>query len=244
MEIYLEQGFLLKQKISSKMLLSIKYLDYSLEDLNTELEKQLEENILLERELDDNEKISKLLNTDESLDLPVFDRDTTPDLAIIEKKNEFNLEDWKQFSEDKGQNFEGYKTRNPDYDDFFDMDCDIKFIKPMSLKDIAIKLKLNESTISRATLRKYVITDFGTFELKKFFSKSVFTMSGEKLSILTLKNTIKELIEDEDKKKPYSDIEISKRLRVKYNLDISQKTVCNYRKDMNILSSSKRKVKK
>ncbi|WCN38213.1 RNA polymerase factor sigma-54 [Aneurinibacillus uraniidurans] len=117
----------------------------------------------------------------------------------------------------------------------------ISGLKPMTLRDIAEKVGLHESTISRATSNKYVQTPRGLFELKYFFTTGLkSTDGGEASSVITIKEKIKAMVEAEDKKKPLSDQKITDML-VAEGIDISRRTVAKYREELNIDSSSKRK---
>lgn len=122
--------------------------------------------------------------------------------------------------------------------DFFDHGR--KYLKPMTLKEVAEELEVHESTVSRATNGKYVQTPAGTFELKFFFSSGINIRGGEALSSNSIKDYIREMISLEDPKKPLSDEKIAKCLRDK-GMSISRRTVAKYRDDLRILSSSKRK---
>ncbi|WP_047154322.1 RNA polymerase factor sigma-54 [Aneurinibacillus tyrosinisolvens] len=114
-------------------------------------------------------------------------------------------------------------------------------LKPMTLRDIAEKVGMHESTISRATSNKYVQTPRGLFELKYFFATGLSRVDGgEASSVLTIKEKIKSMVEKEDRKKPLSDQKITDIL-VKEGIDISRRTVAKYREELNIDSSSKRK---
>ncbi|HJV47191.1 MAG TPA: RNA polymerase factor sigma-54, partial [Bacillota bacterium] len=113
-------------------------------------------------------------------------------------------------------------------------------LKPMTLKEIADIVGLHESTISRATNNKYVQTPRGTFELKYFFSSGLSTSSGDAASSESVKKKIKQLIAQEDRKKPLSDQQLSDILN-KQGICISRRTVAKYREEIGILSSAKRK---
>lgn len=115
-----------------------------------------------------------------------------------------------------------------------------KFLKPLTLKEVAEELEVHESTVSRATNGKYVQTPAGTFELKFFFSSGLDVSGGESLSSNSIKDYIKELIAEEDPKKPLSDEKITKYLKGK-GISISRRTVAKYRDSLRISSSSKRK---
>ena len=122
--------------------------------------------------------------------------------------------------------------------DFFDKGK--KYIKPMKLKDIALDLGYHESTISRGINNKYMLTPYGLFEFKYFFSKAIESEEEKGTSSTKVKNMIKELIDKENKLKPLSDDKICKLLKEE-GITLARRTVAKYREEMNILSSSKRK---
>ena len=110
---------------------------------------------------------------------------------------------------------------------------DETLIKPMILKDIAEKVNLDISTISRVANSKYVQTPYGTFLLKSFFSESLSTDSGEEVSTREVKKILQNCISEESKKKPLPDDELAKILKVKgYN--IARRTIAKYREQLNI----------
>ncbi len=94
----------------------------------------------------------------------------------------------------------------------FFMSGDTTKLRPMILKDIAEKTNLDVSTVSRVANSKYVQTEFGTFLLKYFFSESLTTDSGEEVSTKEVKAILEELLESEDKHKPFSDDELTEQL--------------------------------
>lgn len=106
-------------------------------------------------------------------------------------------------------------------------------LKPMILKDIATRVNMDLSTISRMANSKYVQTPYGTFLLKSFFSESMSTDSGEEVSSREIKNILKGFIDSEDKKHPLTDDELCAKLNEKgYN--IARRTVAKYREQMDI----------
>ena len=106
-------------------------------------------------------------------------------------------------------------------------------LKPMILKDISGKTGLDISTISRVANSKFVQTEFGSFRLKYFFSESLQTDSGEEVSTTEVKKMLSNLIEEESKKQPLSDEELTDLLQKKgYN--IARRTVAKYREQLNI----------
>jgi RNA polymerase sigma-54 factor len=116
--------------------------------------------------------------------------------------------------------------------DFF-LTGDINQLRPMILKDIADKVGMDISTISRVANSKYVQTDFGIFSLKEFFSEGIQTESGEEVSNREVKQILKDYIEGESKKRPLTDEKLTDLLNEKgYN--IARRTVAKYREQMNI----------
>jgi RNA polymerase sigma-54 factor len=114
-------------------------------------------------------------------------------------------------------------------------------LRPMTLKDVAIPLELHESTISRVTTNKWVHTPLGLFELKYFFNSSIRRETSEDIASESVKQAIKRLVDGEDKRKPYSDEDLVKKLREEGGIDIARRTVAKYREELRILSSTKRK---
>lgn len=113
-------------------------------------------------------------------------------------------------------------------------------LKPMLLRDIAHQLQFHESTISRVVNGKYLKTDFGTYELKSFFTTAVRYAADQELSTTTVQKMIQNLVANEDKHHPLSDQKIVDLLTDK-KIKISRRTVAKYRSQLGILSSSKRK---
>ncbi len=113
------------------------------------------------------------------------------------------------------------------------------YLKPLTLKDVAEDIKMHESTVSRATNGKYIQTSKGIYELKYFFSQAIKANEGL-VSSDTVKNTIKEIIDKEDPKKPMSDQEISDKLE-QMGISLSRRTVAKYREELKIPSSKLRK---
>ncbi|MEA3347355.1 MAG: RNA polymerase factor sigma-54, partial [Candidatus Auribacterota bacterium] len=105
-------------------------------------------------------------------------------------------------------------------------------LKPLTLKEVAKKLQVHPSTISRTVANKYIQTPYGTFALKNFFSQAIVSESGT-LSNQKIKATLEELIKTEPQDKPYSDQEIEKILRSK-SMNISRRTVTKYRNALKI----------
>ena len=115
-----------------------------------------------------------------------------------------------------------------------------RFLKPLTLKQIAETVGVHESTVSRAINGKYMQCPRGVFELKYFFTGGILNEDGSGVSSNSIKSMIKEFVDAEDDKKPLSDSKISEMLHEK-GIDISRRTVAKYRDDIGILPSSKRK---
>ena len=115
----------------------------------------------------------------------------------------------------------------------FFLDGDEADLKPMILKDVAERTKLDISTISRVRIEKYVQTKWGVFPLKFFFTDSYTTEDGEELSTRKIKIALQHLIENEDKKKPLSDDAISKVMKEK-GFPIARRPVAKYREQLGI----------
>ncbi|MCX8054549.1 MAG: RNA polymerase factor sigma-54 [Ignavibacteria bacterium] len=115
--------------------------------------------------------------------------------------------------------------------EFFDYG--ISALKPLIYKDVAEATGLDISTVCRIVNGKYVQTQFGTFELKFFFSESLPNDEGEEVSTTVIKEEIKNIIEQEPKDKPYSDDKISDLLKERgYN--VARRTVAKYREQLKI----------
>jgi len=115
-------------------------------------------------------------------------------------------------------------------------------LQPLLLRDVAQQLQVHESTISRSINGKYVQTDFGMFELKRFFTQAVTKRptGGKVVSADSVQHRIMALVEQENKEKPLSDQKIVEILNAD-NIELSRRTVAKYRENLNIPSSSKRK---
>ncbi len=120
------------------------------------------------------------------------------------------------------------------------MDYGPSAMKPMVLNDVATEIEMHESTISRITTEKYIYTPKGTFELKYFFSSSVGTDDGGVASATAVKSYIKDMIMQENPRKPLSDSKLSEMLFEK-GMNVARRTVAKYREALGIESSSQRK---
>jgi RNA polymerase sigma-54 factor len=108
-----------------------------------------------------------------------------------------------------------------------------KYLKPMIYKDIAEAIMMDISTISRVVNGKYVQSPMGIHELKYFFSEGLSTDSGEEVSNKHIKERLKEIIDDEDKNKPYSDDKLAELLNDE-GIHIARRTVAKYREQLRI----------
>ena len=114
-------------------------------------------------------------------------------------------------------------------------------LKPLILKEVAEDIGMHESTVSRITTSKYVATPHGIYELKFFFNSALDLDDGTQVGSESVKALIKQLIGDENVKRPLSDEQIGEILKQKLEVNIARRTVAKYRTAMNIESSSKRK---
>ncbi|MEC9094853.1 MAG: RNA polymerase factor sigma-54 [Planctomycetota bacterium] len=115
-----------------------------------------------------------------------------------------------------------------------------EFIHPLKMQQIAEKVGVHVTTVSRAVDDKWIETPRGIFPLKKFFVGGTTNTSGEDVAWDKIRIRLQELIDEEDKAKPYSDDEIVKRLNAK-GLKVARRTVTKYRKKMGIPSSRQRR---
>jgi RNA polymerase sigma-54 factor len=106
-------------------------------------------------------------------------------------------------------------------------------LKPMILKDVAEKIGMDISTVSRVANSKYVQTEFGVFPLKYFFSEGIATETGEDASSREVKAKLKEFVDKENKKKPLSDDKLEKMLN-DAGYRIARRTVAKYREQLGI----------
>ncbi|MGQ9617409.1 MAG: RNA polymerase factor sigma-54 [Candidatus Aminicenantia bacterium] len=116
----------------------------------------------------------------------------------------------------------------------------VDFIKPMKMKDVAEKIGVDESTVSRAIANKSISTEHGVLPLRFFFHSAIDSERGEKVSSVYIKNMIKGIIENENKDNPLSDSEILNLLR-RQGIKIARRTVAKYREELGILPANMRK---
>ena len=121
------------------------------------------------------------------------------------------------------------------------LEIGVEGMKPLVLRDIAEEVELHESTVSRVTTNKFMLTPRGLFELKYFFSSHVSTTSGGEASSTAIRAKIKKLIAEENVRKPLSDNAIANLLK-EDGIDVARRTVAKYRESLHIPSSSERKV--
>ncbi|QWZ60412.1 RNA polymerase factor sigma-54 [Acinetobacter pittii] len=114
-------------------------------------------------------------------------------------------------------------------------------MKPLVLRDVAEEVELHESTVSRVTTNKYMLTPRGLFELKYFFSSHVGTTTGGEASSTAIRAMIKKLVANENPRKPLSDNVIATLLKDE-GIEVARRTVAKYRESLHIPSSSERKV--
>jgi len=110
---------------------------------------------------------------------------------------------------------------------------DTSALKPMVLKDVAERIEMDISTISRVTRGKYVQTPWGTFELKHFFTEGMTTSDGEEVSTRIVKEELKKVVKNEDKCHPYSDDKLAEIMAGK-GYPIARRTVAKYREQLSI----------
>ncbi len=115
-------------------------------------------------------------------------------------------------------------------------------LKPMVLRDVADRIHMAESTISRMTTNKYVQTPWGVFSLKYFFNSSISRFHGRPVASVSVQEKIKTIIAGEDPRNPLSDNKIAATLKAA-NIDIARRTVAKYREILKIPPSSHRRQK-
>lgn len=122
--------------------------------------------------------------------------------------------------------------------EFFDKG--IKYLRPLTLQQVAEEMEVHESTVSRATMHKYMQTAHGLFELKFFFPFGLKMNTGKSLSTESIKQLLQEIIENEDVTAPYSDQKLAELLQAQ-GVCIARRTVTKYRQELGILSTAQRR---
>ena len=117
----------------------------------------------------------------------------------------------------------------------------VQHLKPMKMQDVADAVHVHISTVSRAISGKYIQTPQGIFAMKRFFSGGTMSDSGEAVSQQAVKDTLRAIVEKEDKNNPLSDDQLVEELASR-GVHIARRTVTKYRKALGIESSSRRKV--
>ena len=120
------------------------------------------------------------------------------------------------------------------------LDRGIEQLKPLVLRDVAEDIGMHESTISRVTTNKYMQTPQGLFELKYFFNSGISMTGGDFIASESVKRKIKEIVDGEDPRRPYSDQRLVEMLE-EDNINIARRTITKYREMLRIGSSSERK---
>ncbi len=119
------------------------------------------------------------------------------------------------------------------------LDFGAEAMRPLTLREVGAALELHESTVSRATARKYLATPRGVFELRHFFSAALETETGGTASALAVQALIRKLIDAEDPRQPLSDAALARLLSAE-GIAVARRTVAKYREGMRIPSSNER----
>ena len=112
-------------------------------------------------------------------------------------------------------------------------------MRPLTLREVAEEVGLHESTVSRATSRKYLLTPRGTFEFRHFFSSGVGTEDGGNASATAIQAMLRRMIEAEDPRKPLSDAKLAQDLKAA-GIPVARRTVAKYREALNLPASHER----
>ena len=121
------------------------------------------------------------------------------------------------------------------------LDRGVKYLKPMLIKDVAEELGVHSSTVSRVVSNKHAHTPQGVIELRKFFTSGIESSDGEDLSVVQVKERIKDILANEETDKPFSDQKIAEALNHD-GIQITRRTVAKYRDQMHIPGSRQRKM--
>jgi len=184
-----------------------------------------------------------LLSTEknEKSNLKKTNPDSDQDMTYLYIQEKIKAGDWLMKSIEQRQKtiFRVAKSILKYQYEFFEKGID--YLKPLVLKDVAEDIQVHESTVSRITTNKYVYTPQGIFELKYFFTSGIDQGDGDVISSKKIKDYIKKLIDQEDNRKPYTDLQIKKELLENAEIKVARRTVAKYREAMSILPSNKRK---
>lgn len=126
------------------------------------------------------------------------------------------------------------------YQEEYFQDGDVMKLRPMKYDDLKQLTGYSESTISKIANDKYIQSHFGTFKIKKLFSKSIETNTGEQVSSNSVRNIIAEIIQQEDLQNPLTDQEIQSKLQ-ELGFTLSRRTITKYRQQIGVTTASKRK---
>ncbi len=120
---------------------------------------------------------------------------------------------------------------------------DLSYLKPLTFAELASQLEVHETTVCRTVMNKYIDTPCGTVALKDLFTTKINNGSGQAVSVNYIKKSIKDLIDQEDKKHPLSDEAIAKLLLERFNLKAARRTVAKYREEFKIPSTPFRRIR-
>jgi RNA polymerase sigma-54 factor len=112
---------------------------------------------------------------------------------------------------------------------------------PLTMKSVAEAIEVHESTVARAVANKYVECPRGLLPLRKFFTNALIDRAGDEVSSSTVKDALREILDQEDKAKPLSDDALSKHLNER-GINCARRTVAKYRTQFGIGNASQRKV--
>ncbi len=110
----------------------------------------------------------------------------------------------------------------------------------MTMLDVAETIGVHAATISRAVAGKYILTPHGLMELRSFFTSGYTSQQGQEISNTSVKETIQQLVANENTTKPLSDTAIEKQLKAK-GIKVARRTIAKYRDQLGILPSHLRK---
>jgi len=120
---------------------------------------------------------------------------------------------------------------------------DLSYLKPLTFAELARQLEVHETTVCRTVMNKYIETPCGVVALKDLFTTKINDGNGQAISVNYIKKTIKELIDQEDKKHPLSDEAIARLLAERFNLKAARRTVTKYREEFKIPATPFRRIR-